>query len=542
MRIVLFISIYLLIAFPLRASTSIQVQARGSFSGNRSSGRLQVETFGGLPWAGLSKSGSMSVQTFYPALFDIKGGLHHIKGFLRVEKPFVALGEEFTVGCFLDMSGTGVFLGGYTCILRWDTTQVVYLGYNTENEGHFSEPQVNDQLVSGGQLVFTEVAAKGDSGLIQLLDVSMQCLEVPDSTTSSLDLRVISLSAARTYRNLLGLIDISPAEILITDGGIPPQDAAPPKIEQTTRLGDTPDTGGPYGISTRVEDENLSGVFLLYRAAGSGDYHSLEMSAEEPLFSGNIPGQPDGTVVEYYIRAEDSFGNLAFDPPAYQSEPYSFQITAAGKTCDFNGDGKTSITDVIALLLFQRANLGDMGGDFNGDGKATISDAIALLMAMRDGTCQDALVLLLSAAGGVSEITRIEGLSRAEIDYLEQVMTHLDLTSEEEAAFRLALYGWAGPSLPTAFSLSRNTPNPFNPATTIGYSVPDGAAEHVSLKIYDLRGRVVRTLVGKVCKPGSYSVFWDGMDQAGRAVSSGVYLYRMQAGDFLQTRKMVLLK
>ena len=97
-------------------------------------------------------------------------------------------------------------------------------------------------------------------------------------------------------------------------------------------------------------------------------------------------------------------------------------------------------------------------------------------------------------------------------------------------------------TMPRGFSLSRNFPNPFNPSTTISYSVPEGEAPLVSLKIYDLSGRVVRTLVNGIREAGAYSVVWDGTDSFGRSVSSGVYFYRLKAGSFMQTRKMVLLK
>jgi len=97
-------------------------------------------------------------------------------------------------------------------------------------------------------------------------------------------------------------------------------------------------------------------------------------------------------------------------------------------------------------------------------------------------------------------------------------------------------------TLPRAFMLGQNFPNPFNPATTISYSVPEGPAVHVTLKVYDIRGNLVRILVDEVREAGAYSVSWEATDRAGRQVSSGVYLYRLQAGDFLQTRKMVLLK
>jgi hypothetical protein len=97
-------------------------------------------------------------------------------------------------------------------------------------------------------------------------------------------------------------------------------------------------------------------------------------------------------------------------------------------------------------------------------------------------------------------------------------------------------------ALPKAYSLAQNSPNPFNPSTTISYSVPEGNTDHVSLSVYDLRGRLIRTLVDQVREAGNYSVFWDGTDRFGRQVSSGVYFYRIRAGEFTQSRKMVLLK
>ena len=100
----------------------------------------------------------------------------------------------------------------------------------------------------------------------------------------------------------------------------------------------------------------------------------------------------------------------------------------------------------------------------------------------------------------------------------------------------------AAVSLPEKFQLLQNSPNPFNPSTTISYSVPEGNQEYVTLNVYDLRGRLVRTLVKRMIGPGTYSVYWDGTDESGRQVSSGVYLYRLQAGKFMQTRKMVILK
>ena len=94
--------------------------------------------------------------------------------------------------------------------------------------------------------------------------------------------------------------------------------------------------------------------------------------------------------------------------------------------------------------------------------------------------------------------------------------------------------------LPTVFRLRQNYPNPFNPTTMIEYDLPK--ATHVSLRIFDLRGRLVKELVNEKQAPGSYRLKWDGTNQAGEKVASGVYLYMLKAGNFVRINKMMLVK
>jgi hypothetical protein len=94
--------------------------------------------------------------------------------------------------------------------------------------------------------------------------------------------------------------------------------------------------------------------------------------------------------------------------------------------------------------------------------------------------------------------------------------------------------------VPAQFALSQNYPNPFNPITTIEFQLPRNS--HVNLKIYDIQGRPVRTLLKREMEAGSHQVVWDGKDEAGNAAASGVYLYHFQAGSFVQTRKMLLVR
>ena len=95
-------------------------------------------------------------------------------------------------------------------------------------------------------------------------------------------------------------------------------------------------------------------------------------------------------------------------------------------------------------------------------------------------------------------------------------------------------------SLPSRTVLLQNYPNPFNPTTTITYSL--AKASHVRLSIHDVRGTLVRTLVDGFRSRTTHSVTWDGTDVHGAPVATGVYWYRIEAGSFQQTRKMVLVK
>ena len=96
--------------------------------------------------------------------------------------------------------------------------------------------------------------------------------------------------------------------------------------------------------------------------------------------------------------------------------------------------------------------------------------------------------------------------------------------------------------VPGNYELAQNSPNPFNPSTTIGYSIPNGVSGNVTLKVFDLRGAVVTTLVNQAGKPGMYSAVWDGTDTFGNSVSSGVYIYTIQAGEFTKSNKMMLMR
>jgi len=91
------------------------------------------------------------------------------------------------------------------------------------------------------------------------------------------------------------------------------------------------------------------------------------------------------------------------------------------------------------------------------------------------------------------------------------------------------------PVTPSVFALEQNYPNPFNPATNVRFTI--GSQQFVTLKIYDILGREVSTLVHVIMQAGNYTVPWNASN-----CSSGIYFYQLKAGDFIQTKKMILMK
>jgi hypothetical protein len=100
--------------------------------------------------------------------------------------------------------------------------------------------------------------------------------------------------------------------------------------------------------------------------------------------------------------------------------------------------------------------------------------------------------------------------------------------------------GQNGTEIPARFELSQNYPNPFNPTTKIDFAVP--RSSYVTIKIYDITGREIKSLVNQKMTPGNYTVDWNGRDNNGLQISTGVYFYRFVASGNVFVKKMVLIK
>ena len=126
------------------------------------------------------------------------------------------------------------------------------------------------------------------------------------------------------------------------------------------------------------------------------------------------------------------------------------------------------------------------------------------------------------------------GLTEAEVD---TIVAFLETLTD---GYVPPAYLIASSDIPTGFTLGQNYPNPFNPETEISFSLPE--MMEVSLTVYNILGQEVRTLVSGEMEAGTHTIYWNGRDNAGNSVASGIYFYRLNTESFGRTNKMVLMK
>ena len=215
-----------------------------------------------------------------------------------------------------------------------------------------------------------------------------------------------------------------------------------------------------------------------------------------------------------------------------QSGDYVFTIYDAwgdGICCNYGG-GEYNLYLNESLI----ASGGQFGGsetvEFStGSGWISIEPLSGIVAA--DGSTDIALTLDASAISTGNYNAFIYVMSNDPDDgsvFIPLGLTVTGMGSQDEAL------------LPKEFALHQNYPNPFNPKTRVRYDLPDN--ENVTIIIYDLLGRQVKQLVDSYQEAGFKSIIWDATNDFGNPAAAGVYLYNIQAGDFIQTKKMVLLK
>ena len=221
--------------------------------------------------------------------------------------------------------------------------------------------------------------------------------------------------------------------------------------------------------------------------------------------------------------------------PALQSRGVTVQFDdIVAQPADVNGDGTVNILD----LVFVASRLGNQGqnlpADVNGDGVVNILDLV--LVAGMFGA---------AASAPSAHPQAHETLTAVEVRQWLTDAKALEVTDPIIIRGIVVLQQLLVSLTPTETKLLPNYPNPFNPETWIPYRLAEDA--FVTLTIYDQTGHAVRTLdvghqTAAVYENRSRAIYWDGRNQVGETVASGVYFYHLSAGDYSATRKMLILK
>ncbi len=224
----------------------------------------------------------------------------------------------------------------------------------------------------------------------------------------------------------------------------------------------------------------------------------------------------------------------------------------AADTWDRNDFSEAPFFDRFVSLYFPHEDWQTFPGLYTGDFRSPASEGHYWDFHVKSNIANSQVVLTLANIQNLPseiEVALIDKVSRIAVNLLEQE-TYSFLAGEDgaERDFRIVVgktdfvydndLQYLG--IPEAFSLSQNYPNPFNPETRLEYELP--TTSDVKIEVYNLRGQFIKALFAGQKSAGRYDAFWDGRNEAGVKVASGVYLARMQARDFVALRKMVLIK
>ena len=277
----------------------------------------------------------------------------------------------------------------------------------------------------------------------------------------------------------------------------------------------------------------------------------------------NQPNQLEGAYTITYSNIPsntqifgDGEGNINTDPLFVDPGNGDFTLSDGSPcidagTADIDGDGEEDITDYIG----SSPDMGAYETTIDAPTGFTIYPVETYVVLTWDSVTDDDFEYFILERSTNIEFTEDINSEALITNYFEDD----DLEYDTEYFYRLyyvsggdnseysdilsVTLDWMsveGDQLPKTYALHQNYPNPFNPITTLRYGLPEDAM--VNITIYDMMGRVVSNLVNNQQYGGYKSVKWNATNNQGEPVSAGVYLYKIQAGDFVDTRKMILLK
>lgn len=288
-------------------------------------------------------------------------------------------------------------------------------------------------------------------------------------------------------------------------------------------------------VNTPIVDwnpDNLTNLNYWQRISGSGTNNERLITYIYGKFYNGTPNEPMN-FIQWFPRFPSKPGH----PPV---EPDSFDVWAIVPPGSSTGN-PVAVYEINhtagTTIVKKNQNSTAYGGDVPSSGRLYLGRYIFLRggQDIYGGGTIFGNIKLINDHLEVNAYYQDSTVNRALVD---SFVTRADAIILEQAAQPLGIFD---PNIvPNTFFISQNFPNPFNPSTVIRFGLP--IEENVTLKVYDILGREVKTLVNETLRPGYHSVEWDGTNNYGAKVSSGIYVYRIVAGKFVKSMKMMMLK
>ena len=392
----------------------------------------------------------------------------------------------------MDLSEVETALGGYEATANWDPSLLRYIGIEG---GEFGNLQVGEAQLDSGRVQFNSFDATGETEVAELARLRFEVVgEVGALGILQVAFTEVVSTAGASFRDLGTLVEMDPCRFRVVSVG----------------LGDVDGNGrltvrDALIVATVVADPEIALPEGANLALGDVDGNG-RLTIRDALMIATFAVDPDNANLPEGIGAK--------------VVPLALSDLEEGERVKLVLRPATDTRAWEAVLRWNADELGLVGLSREPAGVHRASGELILADVNTSGL----------------EPVEVELAARQAVS-LAQLERRLEAYTGD---FGAGLVELEVERVPRTFRLYANRPNPFNPETSIRYALPQ--AEQVELRIYNLQGQLVRTLVSARQAVGVHEVRWNGRDEQGRMVSSGVYLYRLEAGNFEQTRRMLLLK